>query len=781
MREWGSARLRAVVGLFSRPVAGVLAVAVAAAVVLALASPASAQLGLPGTGTGTGGGGEGAAEAALPDPLTPAAIDAMVSRMTDAQVRAILLDQLNAQATAPEAAAKAVNFGELFFHGTVGAFATLLRGVTGLPRAFGAQSEAIATFNAAHGGSGWALLLGSLAAAVAVGLAVEFVANRLIQRWRPRPVNVPEPTLRQAVSFLAARAVRDLLGFVLFYAAALIALNQFPLGDLGGLAERVLFGLIMVPRLVFSVTRFVLAPQLPDYRMVHTDTRTARFLSVHLVSLAVVGGLGAAIAAFNRLAGQEAGSLGLAFWFDLLFRLYLAWIIWRAWDGIVSMMRGDGDEVTAVEERVARAYPAFAIAAVFAMWWLAATIVSYGAAALLQGRPDILTLTLLLMTPAFDTVIRGLVRHLVPPVGDGISEVARKARDATKSAYKRIGRVVVFGLVLALIAGAWGLSREFLAGAGAAGRVVDAFFDVSFVLALGYLSWELATLLVNHKLAAEKAVAGGHGAAEIGGGEGGGAGSSRLSTVLPLLLLVTRVTIVVLFTLVGLSELGIDTTPLLAGAGIAGLAIGFGAQKLVTDVVSGAFFLMDDAFRIDEYIEIDGGTMGTVEKISIRSMRLRHHRGPVFTIPYGEIGAVKNFSRDWGIMKLEFTLPFDTDPAKVNRIFKEIGQDLLQHPEFGQDFLQPFKGQGVKEFNDVGMVVRGKFMAKPGKQWSMRKAIFTEVHKRLKEAGIPFARREVRVAMPDLDNPENPTEDDRSKLAAAASSAVQDSMPPPAK
>ncbi|MEM0947316.1 MAG: mechanosensitive ion channel family protein [Pseudomonadota bacterium] len=734
-------------------------------------APAGAQLSLPA------GDAEGAATIEIPEDLTAEAIDAMVARMSDEQLRTVLLDQLHSQAAATDAEVAAPNFGEFFFHGTVGAFTTLLSGFANGAQAVVAQGHAFETFNDRFGASGWGRLLASLAIAVIVGLVAEWLANRVIQRWLPRQENVPDPTLVQTVSFLANRVVRDLMGIFVFYAAALIALNQVLEGELLPLAGTILFSLILLPRLVYSVARFLLAPHLAEYRMVHTDTKTAQFLTIHPVGLAIVGGLGAVIARFNFLAGIEMGSLGLAFWFDFLFRIYLAWIIWSCWDGIVTMMRGDESEVTPFEERVAKAYPAFAIGAVFVMWWLAATIVSYGAGQMLFGRPDILTLTLLLMAPAFDTFIRGLVHHLVPPM-KGEGDIAAEAHATTKNSYKRIGRVAVFGLVLITIANAWGLSTEMLAGAGAAGRVVEAAFDVSAILILGYLSWELAVLLINRKLAAEKAGEGPADPAEMGGGEGGGAGSSRLSTVLPLLLACIKVAIIVLFTLVGLSELGIDTTPLLAGAGIAGLAIGFGAQKLVTDVVSGAFFLMDDAFRIDEYVEINPDTMGTVEKISIRSMRLRHHRGPVFTIPYGEIGSLKNFSRDWGIMKLAFTLPFDTDPEQVRKIFKQIGQDLLEHPEFGQDFLQPFKSQGVKEFNDVGMVIRGKFMAKPGKQWSMRKAIFTEVHKRLGEAGIPFARREVRVAMPDSENGEAANEEDKAKLAAAASSAVQDSMAP---
>ena len=249
------------------------------------------------------------------------------------------------------------------------------------------------------------------------------------------------------------------------------------------------------------------------------------------------------------------------------------------------------------------------------------------------------------------------------------------------------------------------------------------------ILSIGYVLYECVSLIINRKLAAEYTASGYNpDNEEIGGGDGGGAGGSRLSTVLPLILMVSRAAIVVMFLLLALGNIGVDTTPLLAGAGIVGLAIGFGAQKLVSDVVSGIFFLIDDAFRTGEYVEVEG-TMGTVEKISIRSMQLRHHKGPVHTLPYGEIPKITNFSRDWVIMKLRFTVPFETDPNKVKKIFKKIGQEMLEIEEFKDDFLSPFKSQGVLEIDDVGMVIRGKFMCKPGTQFMIRKEIFNRVNK----------------------------------------------------
>ena len=254
------------------------------------------------------------------------------------------------------------------------------------------------------------------------------------------------------------------------------------------------------------------------------------------------------------------------------------------------------------------------------------------------------------------------------------------------------------------------------------------------VLAIGYVVWELVTLWFNRKLAAEMTAAGFDLTAdEPGGGEGGGVGGSRLSTVLPLLRFTLQTAIIVMTLLIGLGNIGIDITPLLAGAGIVGIAIGFGAQALVRDVVSGVFFLVDDAFRVGEYLEIEG-TVGTVEKISLRSLQLRHHKGPAPTIPYGEIPKVTNNSRDWVIVKLKFTFPFETDANKIKKIFKKIGQDMLE-TEYASDLLQTFKSQGVYDVDDVGIIIRGKFMAKPGTQWAIRKDVYNRIQQALDEAG----------------------------------------------
>ena len=143
-----------------------------------------------------------------------------------------------------------------------------------------------------------------------------------------------------------------------------------------------------------------------------------------------------------------------------------------------------------------------------------------------------------------------------------------------------------------------------------------------------------------------------------------------------------------------LAALGVDILPLLAGASVVGVAIGFGSQTLVRDIVSGAFFLMDDAFRLGEYLEI-GDAKGRVEKINVRSVFLRHHRGALNILPYGEIKRLRNTSRDWQVHVMEFRLTYDTSMLQVKKIIKQIGEELAADPDYAPDILQTLKSTGV--------------------------------------------------------------------------------------
>ena len=155
-----------------------------------------------------------------------------------------------------------------------------------------------------------------------------------------------------------------------------------------------------------------------------------------------------------------------------------------------------------------------------------------------------------------------------------------------------------------------------------------------------------------------------------------------MRTLLPILRNVLFVLVVVTTVLMALAALGVQIGPLIAGAGVVGVAIGFGAQTVVKDIISGMFYLLDDAFRVGEYI-VSGSYKGTVESFSLRSIKLRHQRGPLYTVPFGELGAIQNMSRDWVIDKLMVNVTYDTDLDKMKKVVKQVGKELPADPGAG--------------------------------------------------------------------------------------------------
>ncbi|MEL6476897.1 MAG: mechanosensitive ion channel family protein [Pseudomonadota bacterium] len=355
--------------------------------------------------------------------------------------------------------------------------------------------------------------------------------------------------------------------------------------------------------------------------------------------------------------------------------------------------------------------------------------------------------------------------------GDGDEESATKAEvspalfrpGASMRSFEDLARRVAS--LFAIGAGAWAL-LYYWGGIGlfAENAFIGMTEDLIDILFIGYITYHAARIWIDQKIEEEGVDESDSGPLD---GEGGGAGATRLATLLPLIRNFVLGVILIAIVLVAATELGVNVAPLFAGAGIVGLAIGFGSQALVRDILSGAFFLMDDAFRKGEYIDV-GEVKGTVEKISIRSFQLRHHLGMLHTIPFGEIQHLTNFSRDWVMMKLPLRVTYDTDVERVRKLIKKLGQQLMDDPVVGPNFLQPLKSQGVIHMDDSAMIIRVKFMTKPGDQWVVRKRVYQEIRELFDREGIKFAHREVTVRIPDLPQDRPPNEAEIKAIGAAA-------------
>jgi small-conductance mechanosensitive channel len=332
-----------------------------------------------------------------------------------------------------------------------------------------------------------------------------------------------------------------------------------------------------------------------------------------------------------------------------------------------------------------------------------------------------------------------------------------------RKTYRTLLAAAVFFVVLKL----WGIDWAF-------GRVVTrTLFAVIVVAVLAFLAWEAVKTAIDRKMK------------EIAPGteedmEEGGAGGSRIGTLLMLLKKFILVFMVVIVVMIVLSALGVNIGPLIAGAGVMGLAIGFGAQTLVKDIISGIFFLIDDAFRVGDYVDA-GKVKGLVEHISIRSLRLRHHRGMVHTIPFGELSSVTNFSRDYIITKLTFRVRYDTDVDQVRKIVKDIDKEIQKDEEMGAALFGNIKSQGVRELDDSAMIMRVKFKCVPGQQFIIRREVYRLLKEKFTEKGIQFAHRNVTVYLPPeetaisespVSSPDDPPTLNRISLSRKAAAAA---------
>ncbi|CAN7346383.1 mechanosensitive ion channel family protein [Phyllobacterium sp. LjRoot231] len=393
--------------------------------------------------------------------------------------------------------------------------------------------------------------------------------------------------------------------------------------------------------------------------------------------------------------------------------LLLACVVWHHKRTMASAVAGPRPR-SHWRNRLARRWPAISIG------FLLITFIS-SQAALTMGTPlpgsaVIVTVLMLLLTPHLDAMIANWAQRKLE--ADHISVPAAAARQTARFTIL-IGTVAMVGTLWATPL-AMGLGFQLR-------NVTREAFEITVIALLAAFLWNIIGTVTS------RALQGAHPALAADGALD--APRSRLGTIVPLISAVGKSSILALALLSVLISFGVNVWPLITGLSVFGLAIGFGSQTLVKDVVSGLFFLIDDAFRFGEYIETSGAK-GTVEKISIRSVSLRSSRGSIATVPYGQIGKIQNFSRDWVIEKLTFRVAFDTDVELVRKLFKKIGQDIAADPELAPDLIEPFKSKGIGDVEDGTLIIRAAFTAKPGKQSMIRRTVLRAVQNAFRENNI---------------------------------------------
>jgi len=214
----------------------------------------------------------------------------------------------------------------------------------------------------------------------------------------------------------------------------------------------------------------------------------------------------------------------------------------------------------------------------------------------------------------------------------------------------------------------------------------------------------------------------------------------RVETLMNILYGAGKVVIYILFIMILLKKLGVDIGPLLAGAGILGLAIGFGSQELVRDFLSGFFILLENQIRKGD-VAIINGTGGLVENIELRTTTLRDFTGTTHIFPNGKINTISNMTMEWSAMVFDIGVAYKEDPEQVISIMKQVGQELSEDPDFKDLIMEPLEVFGVDKFADSAVIIKARIKTKPIQQWTVGR----EYRKRLKYA---FDQNGIEIPFP---------------------------------
>ena len=606
-------------------------------------------------------------------------------------------------------------------------------------------------------------MLGSLFLIFAAGFGIEKLIGRFTygkSKWFGFV-----PSLGGLAKFWGAvlKTLPSLIGILIFSVFSLFIFLPFFGTEASGI--RPLFvaflAAIVMARLISSLSGMFCSPSVPELRLLPLEDQGAAYLHRSIVRFAWVLPLGYMAIMLLKYAGIWGDSMILVIIaYGVVIILMFAAMVWRHRTFVASRIRGCAtdtcDPNSWFTDLLASLWHLLALAYLFVVW-----VLWSGRLIVLGPGFDSAFVISLLIVPIYlviDRTSNWVIGAIISSLQKGKESLDGKETDGSEStalqmgqadeadsfpAIRRIARTfIILGLLLWLL-NIWGFEVPF------SQRIVSVGFNILVTLVLAFVAWRILNSFIARKL--DEAKPDDQAESDQSDEEWGGTATlDRSYTLLPILRKFVGIVLVVMVTLIVLSSMGVNIGPLLAGAGVAGLAIGFGAQKLVADVLSGIFYLVDDAFRVGEYIQA-GGVSGTVEAITLRNVMLRHHRGMLQIIPFSDLGSITNFMRGGIIVKFSLQFPYDTDVDKVRKIIKKVGKKMLDDPEMGPDFIQPVKSAGVREVGDSVMTIRVKFTAKPGAHFVIRREAFKLITEALEAQGIHYAHRKVIVEVAQAD------------------------------
>lgn len=665
-------------------------------------------------------GGLAQTPSASPQPLPQEQFDALVEA-----VKKAVADELRAQGTPSAAAATPASASpatdrtsllSTFRSRLKQVFAAMPQANTALQRLPQALDESAA------GGRGTGSFLAALLAALVAALTVEAILRAFLARSKNRlaPGAVPEKGMRSLTN-LGLLALLDGLAVVGLGLASEFALGAaFPGAGPQHQFAQTAMSLLLLWRINALVLRLIFRPELAAARLCDMDDDAARHLYRCIVGTML-------LFIFLRFLAAELAPLSPSDDAIAAARLITSPIVLAAPIWLIVTVKMAAAQWLGGLGRSAR-YAAF-----IGRHWLGITIPLivaivatqiYGAVTGHLHVPTalVLTLNLLIGVLLFETLLQAFVRRLDSQL-PGFTPAGTAPTLADVVA--RCIRVAVLIGVIVLICESWVVNVLGLVDANAWDRLTSESRTAGITLFVAYVLWEAFKYGTESYLQRNA--------------DDASSTATRLGTLIPLLRVTVAIMLTVVALLIALENIGVNVTPLLAGASVLGLALSFGSQTLVRDIVSGIFYLTDDAFRAGEFIDCEKAK-GTVEGFTLRSIRLRNQSGQLHTVPFGELGRVTNFSRDWAAVEFNLRFARDTDLDKLRQATAKVSDDIMGVPELKQALLEPLKVDGIADVGDNALVIRFKFVTRPGTPGTMQNEAVSRMLTTFPQLGIAFAK-----------------------------------------
>ncbi|MBW8271002.1 mechanosensitive ion channel domain-containing protein, partial [Caldovatus aquaticus] len=582
-----------------------------------------------------------------------------------------------------------------------------------------------------------------LALVFGLGLLAEWLVWRALRRPRealdamaPRP-GTAWNWLRR-VPLVVGRLLLDLVPIAAFAAVSyglIGAVQPLPTTQLVMLTANHSY---MALRAVMAASRMLLSPASAHLRLIPCSDETAAYVTIWLRRILLVLVLGAAAAEIGLQFGLSWGAYDAILRFSfLVVSLLLVVVILQNRAAVAELLRapplaeGEAPErarrlLRAVRDRVAEIWHLIAILWLFAAWGVWALEIERGFQRLL--RVSVLTLLVVALAKLADAGVRRLIDRAFRISHDLASRYP--GLEARANRYLPVLKAIVSGIIvfvaLLFLLEAWGLDAfDWFARGRLGNRLLASLVSIGLTVLLAVAVWEAANAAIARHLARLSR-------------DAQAARSARVRTLLPMLRTALWIVIAVFVVLNTLSEIGVNVAPLLAGAGVVGLAIGFGSQKLVQDVITGVFLLFEDAVAVGDVVQL-GGLSGVVEQLSIRSIKLRATDGSVHIIPFSAVTTVTNMTRDFAFAVLDVTVAYGEDTDRVAEAMRAVAGEMRADPKWGAAIRDDIDVWGVERMSDMGVTVRARVKTEPAQRWAVAREFNRRIRKAFEERGIAFA------------------------------------------